>query len=835
MEVLGAVSSAVALVEVAGKIGLLCAKYITDVRGAKADAVRITKEVQIFAGLLKDISNILDGPFGFKLKASQSLKDAIGESEKVLESLKTDLERGLEGDGKLKQTNFLKRVVGGLNSEDLKWPFKKKDVETIVRNLRALQSTVTLALQIDNLSIVALKDLKANLEKLPVAKEAMFGSAEDQHEPQCLPQTRVEVLEGIERWATGPRERHIFWLRGMAGTGKSTIARTVARHLEGNGWLGASFFFKRSQNQRSNASRFFPTLAYGLMQHIPSLVPHMNAAIETNPDVCTRSFKDQFEKLLLEPLSQMDCVSTAAVVVVDALDECQNEQEILLLLGFLGQLSKLGTVDLRVFITSRPDFAPLAGFKKLTRDDTHHHDLALHDVDRETVRRDIRLYLEHEFARIQSDRADDVPENWPKEGDIQQLVHIAEPLFISAATICRFVDDKNFPPAKRLDTILTAGYKAPGVYQIYLTVFEQILAGLDSTSADRETILAETQKIISTIVMLESPLSRQSLSELIGIDEETIHYRLRPFHSILVVPVDPDLSIKTFHLSFRDFLLDPRQKSKNPFSVDEREVHRAIAKECIALLSRKLMMNICGLRSPGAPTSEIDPGVIQRSIPPDLRYACQHWVHHLQKSQDEIRDDGPVHEFLQEHLLHWLEATSILGIASKNVHLVKALQKMVSNCNRAGKLPEFLWDLDRFVTFNQSIVAHAPLQVYFSGLLFAPEDSIVRTTFAPKYLCWVRRAPKVPKIWGPLMQTLEGHSDFVTSVAFSPDSKQLASSSSDTTVKLWDTVSGTLLQTLENCSNLFTSVSFSPDGKQLTTSILTEWQTVGVSVERFNG
>ncbi|KAK6513273.1 hypothetical protein TWF506_009432 [Arthrobotrys conoides] len=221
-----------------------------------------------------------------------------------------------------------------------------------------------------------------NLEKLPVVKEAIFGSLEDQHEPQCLPRTRMEILEGIEEWAAGPRDRCIFWLRGMAGTGKSTIARTVARYLEGNGQLGASFFFKRSQAQRSNASKFFPTLAFSLAQHIPSLMPHMNAAIEGNPDVSGRSFKEQFEKLIFEPLSRVGPTSTV-VMVIDALDECENENEVPLILGFLGHLSKLDSVDLRIFVTSRPEFAPLTGFQKLSKDNTYYHDLALHDVERE--------------------------------------------------------------------------------------------------------------------------------------------------------------------------------------------------------------------------------------------------------------------------------------------------------------------------------------------------------------------------------------------------------------------------------------------------------------------
>ncbi|KAF3914547.1 hypothetical protein ABW20_dc0104170 [Dactylellina cionopaga] len=821
MEVIGGVASVVALVEVAGKIGLLCGKYIVEVRDAKDDAKRVMAEAEIFGGLMNQVEDMLNGQFGSKLQASQALKGALRDSKRE--------------DEKLKKPSLLRKMTRGLKSEDLKWPFKKKYVEAVIENLRAQKTTITLALQIDNVSMVAFRDQKTNLEKLPAVKEALFGSLEDQYEPECLPETRTEVFKGIEEWIASSRESPIFWLRGMAGTGKSTIARTVASHLQANGQLGASFFFKRSQAQRSTASKLFPTLAYSLAHNIPSLMPHMIAAIENNPEASARSLKEQFEKFIIEPLSLLDHPSTVAVVVViDALDECESEQEILLVLGFLGQLSHLEVVNLRFFITSRPEFAPLTGFQKLTKANAHYHDLALHDVEREAIRRDIRIYLEYEFARIRDDRTDEVPENWPQAEAIQQLVDIANPLFISAATICRFVDDKHFSPAKRLDTILTAGYKAPGVYQIYLTVFEQMLASLDSVGTDRELILEESRKIVSTVAMLERPLSRRSLSELTGIELETIRYRLRPFHSILVVPNHPDIPIKTFHLSFRDYLLDPAQNSRNPFSVDEKEAHGKIASECITLMSKKLKTNICDLPSPGSSVSEID-----QRLPQDLGYACQHWVHHLRRSQYGICDDGPVHEFLQEHLIHWLEATSILGISSGNLHLVKDLQKMMLDPNRTSNLSEFLHDIERFVAFNQSIIAQAPLQVYFSCLIFAPENSIVRNTFAPKYLCWVRKAPKTPTSWGPLMQTLEGHSRGVTSVAFSPDGKLLASASRDSMIKLWDAALGVLVQTLEGYKDL---VTFSPDGKLLASvsaSIGNEiilWDlALGVLAQKFEG
>ena len=465
----------------------------------------------------------------------------------------------------------------------------------------------------------------------------------------------------------------------MAGTGKSTIARTVAQSFADQGRLGATFFFKRGEGDRGSASKLFTTVVVSLMTQIPGMKSGIKNAIEADPSIAEKKLNDQFVKLILEPLLQNQKASIKAmefVVIIDALDECDREEDIREILRLLTQTKDIKPISLRIFVTSRPEFPIRLGFRRMS--DGTYQDLVLHEVAQETVERDMTLFFEHELAKIGEERQLDPP--WPIEGSIDTLVRMAVPLFIFAATVCRFLAEANQSPRARLKDILT--YNIEDISQQDLT-YIPILNHLFCESGQRaENTSEKFRDIIGPIVVLEAPLSIHALATLLDLPVEEIRCRLDSLHSVLHIPADERLPVRLLHKSFHDFLLDPKKRGSSPYWIDESEVHQRLAVKCISLLSgpKGIKGNICQLPSPGSLVSKIENQRLDEHIPAEVRYACRYWVYHLQQSQWCICDNDQVHKFLQTSTLYWFEALSLMKETPRGIQMISSLQSLVSVC-----------------------------------------------------------------------------------------------------------------------------------------------------------
>ena len=293
------------------------------------------------------------------------------------------------------------------------------------------------------------------LSKLPSVDEAAFNSSANELEPLCHRETRIDLLAEIDNWALDSHSKCIFWLQGMAGTGKSTISRTVARDFTRRHKLSASFLFKRGEGDRGKASKFFTTIATQLVQSLPGLEPHLKQALETNSFISTKTMKEQFEELIFSPLSKLVYPFTT-LLVIDALDECENERHIGIILHLLAQMRSIESIKLRLLVTSRPELPLRLGFMKIPE---AHRNFILHDIPPRVIKHDNHVFLRDELPKIRDNCEpslnERIPSNWSSERNTEALVDMAVPLFIFAATMCRFIGDIwDWDPVGKLIKIL---------------------------------------------------------------------------------------------------------------------------------------------------------------------------------------------------------------------------------------------------------------------------------------------------------------------------------------------------------------------------------------------
>ncbi|KAJ5181974.1 hypothetical protein N7449_012121 [Penicillium cf. viridicatum] len=222
MDGLSVVASIIGVIQLAGSIVKLCGGYIQDVKDARADIIALRQAIN-------SLVSVLDNPnSGLSIKSV--LKDDILTCLLTLEALegKVDMGKGKEAMKKL-----------GLRA--VKWPLKRVEVKRVMGDIERYKSSFYLSLQADQMVLItdvagttSLIDQNMDLQKLPVAHEAEFDSYMDQHEEECLEGTRTDLQQQIATWAASPQGNCIFWLSGMAGTGKSTISRTVALSFKQN-------------------------------------------------------------------------------------------------------------------------------------------------------------------------------------------------------------------------------------------------------------------------------------------------------------------------------------------------------------------------------------------------------------------------------------------------------------------------------------------------------------------------------------------------------------------------------------------------------------------------
>ena len=152
-------------------------------------------------------------------------------------------------------------------------------------------------------------------------------------------------------------------------------------------------------------------------------------------------------KLIVGPLKES---ATSTVIVIDALDECKDEEPASAILSVLGQFV-FEIPMVKFFVTGRPEPRIREGFRlPLLAKATDV--FVLHEVEPSRVNSDIRLFFRHQISELKGRRRG--LDGWPTEEQLGILCERADGLFVYAMATIKFIDQQNSNPRKRLDLLL---------------------------------------------------------------------------------------------------------------------------------------------------------------------------------------------------------------------------------------------------------------------------------------------------------------------------------------------------------------------------------------------
>jgi len=445
------------------------------------------------------------------------------------------------------------------------------------------------------------------------------------------------------------------------------------------GQLGASFFCSRDYSDRSNLHFIFPTLAVQLARKYTEFRSTFIPLVRSDPGIAHESLHSQMKKLIVEPLEK-SAIST--VIVVDALDECKDEEPASAILSVLGQfVSQIPKV--KFFLTGRPERRIQKGFcLPLLAEATDM--FVLHNVEMNLVNNDIRLFFKKSF--LETAKHWNGLDGWPTKEQLDCLCERAAGLFVYAVATVKFVHRENGNPKKQLDRLLQSPdssregktrFKADTTLDsLYTSILQEAFDGNDPEDDH------VARSVLGAVILATNPLSPSATATLLGFDIEDVLPLLSSVGSLLLQE-DIGSPVRPFHKSFPDFITNSTRCINERFHVSPPSHHQEILVGCLELMNRTLEKNMCKLPD-AVMNSEVDDldERIERYLDPALRYACKSWHKHL---VDENTARAPtltsaLHHFLEKKFLFWLEVLSVLGAVREAVDALEVAARWLEVC-----------------------------------------------------------------------------------------------------------------------------------------------------------
>ncbi|KAL4865206.1 hypothetical protein BDV12DRAFT_200398 [Aspergillus spectabilis] len=584
----------------------------------------------------------------------------------------------------------------------------------------------------------------------------------------------------------------LLWIKGGAGKGKTMLSigviEELARALDESSVV--IYFFCQNADYELNT---LEAILKGLILQLANQQTELKESLRRRWDTMQECFSEDLSSwhslwyILFEMLAR--CKYSRVYMVVDALDECQDDD----MVDFLKSIVRKGLdypAKIKWLLTSRPwdgaERVLLAGQDQvqISLDGEHNSQSVSEAVNAYITSKVEELSRQHRYgATLKSEIATELTER-------------SEGTFLWVSLVCKALES-----VCRDEALSIVQSLPPGLHPFYERVLNQLNEG-------EQAEVQKCMRLLKAMMTVYRPLKVEEVPSVIGLtdEEDTIRALVDCCASFIRLRED---NIEFVHQSARDYL-----SGENGLSIldsHERFGHEEIVLACLSYLSECLKANLVEMPRPDTTRDflEILENESRKGLLSRVDYAALFWVSHLKNTSNDI-DKSQVSTFLHTKLLEWLECLSLLDRLPKAIDALKELENILKDDCTALALVQ---DAMRFLLRHYHTLSHWPLQIYSSAVIFSPESSVVKRENLHKIPVWLAKAPPMENSWSPMIQTLRGHSETVEIVAFSPDGKQIASGSKDGTIKLWDAITGSLQQTLSGHSEEISAMAFLPDSK----------------------
>ncbi|KIK58268.1 hypothetical protein GYMLUDRAFT_701502, partial [Collybiopsis luxurians FD-317 M1] len=601
--------------------------------------------------------------------------------------------------------------------------------------------------------------------------------------PSCTEGTRVKILENITQWAD-TSETEVYWMGGMAGTGKSTIAKSLCETFEEKMQiLAGAFFCSRQLPDCRDHTKIIPTIAYQLAHFSCTFAEALTKELQKDSKLAEKEIKKQIRLLLLEPWKKAANISELTgktpVIVIDALDECENIQ--LVLEPLLEAIKGRDLPGLKFLFTSRPD-QPVYNHLIIAPHDSR---IFLHNVETSLVEGDIARFLSDSFQEY----------NFAQE-NISQLAKLSGKLFIFAATIVKWVTTgKKSVAESRLRDALKLQYVQDTTDKLYNVILEKVIApsGNEIQNEERTADL----KVLHSVITVRSPVSCEVIAQMTKVKLEQVKELIDALQSVLYVGKAE--AIYVFHVSFSDFLFRKQANEQlNDLYCDQLIQHCFLGNACFDIMNKELRFNILNLPSSFQKDKEVEniESDVDNKIEQSLVYACKSWGYHLEKSTKDVEKTTnlmeTVQEFLKEKIIYWVEVMSVLRVSkheqeTANDTLVQCMD-ILNLIEKIPNLPEKFQQTIRSVrsaveTFLLSPANGMTPHWYLSILPFWKRD-IAAIEQGLKMGSIVKRQMEKPNlsVWYAGSE--------INSIAISDNGERVVSGGDDNMVRIWNAKTG---------------------------------------------